>query len=110
MSDNSDPNTSTTVIVGVVGAIVVFALIVALQALYYHVEETRIQAQTANEAPDAIVRLRAEQSEVVQVAVAVRAAFGRAEGPALRRRRGSRGAEGQGESGEGVESKHRESA
>jgi hypothetical protein len=60
---NDDPHTSGTVVVGVVGAILVFAVIVALQALFYNVESAETVSKVYDVGPDQLNLLRADQLE-----------------------------------------------
>ena len=62
---NADPDTSATIVVGVVGAIVVFAIIVALQALFYNVEASETVSKVYSVAPEQYSRLRADQLETL---------------------------------------------
>jgi FlaG/FlaF family flagellin (archaellin) len=58
-----DPSTSATVVVGIVGAILVFAIIVGLQALFYNLEtDTVAQIQQAA-GPGELDRERTAQVE-----------------------------------------------
>jgi hypothetical protein len=60
---SGDPHTSGTILVGITGAILVFVLIVALQALFYHVQENAVRQKTYPEAPAELSRVQAEQLE-----------------------------------------------
>lgn len=60
----ADPNTPSVVLVGVVGAIMVFVVIVALQALFYNTETQTIGRINEGD-PQLLGRLRAEQLEAV---------------------------------------------
>jgi hypothetical protein len=62
---SSDPDTSATIVVGVVGAIVVFAIIVALQALFYRTETRETVSKVYSVVPEQYSRLRAEQLETL---------------------------------------------
>lgn len=66
MKAEGDPNTPMTVVVGVVGTIVVFVIIVLLSALYHTVENRWVEKRVVNQAPEALVQLRAKQSEELQ--------------------------------------------
>lgn len=63
MSHNGDPNTTWTVIVLFIGAIMVFAVIVGLQALFYTIERGEYERKVVALAPEQLSRLRAEQQE-----------------------------------------------
>jgi hypothetical protein len=60
-----DPQTSSTLVVAVVGAILVFVIIVALQAFFYHSEETERAKKVYAVAPEELARLRATQQEQI---------------------------------------------
>lgn len=62
---NGDPNASMTLLVGIVGTIIVFAIIVGLQALYNRVEETENYNKIYSQAPEELSRVRAEQQELL---------------------------------------------
>jgi hypothetical protein len=59
-----DPGTPATVLVGIVGAILVFVVIVGLQALFYNAE-TQTVSQVDQGNPRQLSRLRAEQLEAI---------------------------------------------
>jgi hypothetical protein len=59
-----DPNTPATVLVGAVGAILVFVLIVAAQALFYNAQNETV-SRINREDPRQLSRLRAEQIEAL---------------------------------------------
>lgn len=59
-----DPNTSVTILVFIVSAILVFVAIVALQALFYTVQDQTI-SQINRGDPRRLTRLRAEQQETL---------------------------------------------
>ncbi len=62
MKEGGDPNTPMTVVVGLVGAILVFVAIVFLQALFHRAEEAEL-ARKVTGAPAAEAEgLRAEQT------------------------------------------------
>lgn len=61
-----DPKASATVLVGIVGTILVFAIIVALQALYYHVEETEAYRKGSGQFSNTQTQLRAQQEADLQ--------------------------------------------
>ena len=63
MSSNGDPNTSTTILVGIVGAILVFVTIVGLEALFYNAEQAENVAKVYQRDPEELTRLRADQIE-----------------------------------------------
>ena len=60
---NGDPRTSTTVLVGIVGAIIVFLMIVGLQTLFYRAEQAETVSKVYQTDPQALTRLRADQFE-----------------------------------------------
>ena len=63
MTAQDDPQTSGTIITAIVGAVLIFALIVALQAMFYIVEENERYNKVYTQAPEDLTRLRAEQQE-----------------------------------------------
>jgi hypothetical protein len=58
-----DPQTSTTLVAAMVGAILVFAAIVALQAFFYRSEETERTTKVYGVVPEELAKLRATQEE-----------------------------------------------
>ncbi len=60
MSNQRDPNTPAVLLVGVVGSIVIFALVVALIAVYQNVEQQQLQDKVYNVAPQEISQLNAK--------------------------------------------------
>jgi hypothetical protein len=63
MRRNDDPDASATIAFGIVGAILVFVMIVALQALFYRMQNEEYKAKVITEAPEQLSRLVAEQRE-----------------------------------------------
>jgi len=59
-----DPHTPTIVLVGIVGAILLFVIIVALQALFYNAETQTVSRINQGD-PRQLSRLRAEQLEAI---------------------------------------------
>jgi hypothetical protein len=60
---SEDPSAGTTVVVGIVGAIVFFVIIVALQTLFYKVEQSQTVSKVYETDPQELSRLRADQLE-----------------------------------------------
>lgn len=60
---DSDPNTPRTVLVGFVGTVLLFAIIVTLQTLFYNVEKKEFQRKVVNEVPEELASLKARQIE-----------------------------------------------
>lgn len=60
-----DPNVATVAYVGLVGIILLFALIVALQAMYYNFEQAELTVKTQNPMPVVLSDLRAEQQQAL---------------------------------------------
>jgi len=58
-----DPDTAMIIAVGLVGALAVFLLIVALQALYYHVESAELLQKVYSQSPEELTLLRSKQEE-----------------------------------------------
>jgi hypothetical protein len=63
MAGNPDPSTSRTVLVGFVGTVLLFVIVVALQALYYTTERSEFEKKVLNEVPEELASLRAKQVE-----------------------------------------------
>lgn len=61
MSQTDDPSTPTIVVIGFIGAILTFAIIVALQALYYHANEREVAAKSAGYVPAQLTQQRSAQ-------------------------------------------------
>jgi hypothetical protein len=60
---NDDPNAAPTLAYGIVGAVLVFVMIVGLQALFYAEQKKETDRKVVARAPEALVRLTAEQQE-----------------------------------------------
>ncbi len=63
MRRNDDPDASATIAFGIVGAILVFVIIVALQALFYRTQNEEYKRKMIAQAPEELSRLVAEQRE-----------------------------------------------
>lgn len=63
MRRNDDPDASATVAFGIVGAILVFVMIVGLQALFYRTQNEELKRKVVAQAPEELSRLVAEQRE-----------------------------------------------
>jgi hypothetical protein len=63
MRKNDDPDASAAIVFGIVGAILVFVVIVALQAMFYRMQNEELKKKTTTEAPEELSRLIAEQQE-----------------------------------------------
>jgi hypothetical protein len=63
MRRNDDPDASATIAFGIVGAILVFVIIVALQALFYRTQNEEFKRKMIAQAPEELSRLVAEQRE-----------------------------------------------
>lgn len=63
MKRNDDPDAPGTIAFGIVGAILVFVVIVALQALFYRVQNSEIQRKVLAQQPEELSRLVAEQQQ-----------------------------------------------
>ncbi len=63
MMRNPDPSSSRTVLVGFIGTVLLFVIIVALQALFYTVERKEFERKVLNEVPEELASLRARQIE-----------------------------------------------
>jgi len=60
---DDDPRAPETLVAGVLGAILVFAIIVGLQAFFYTMQENERADKVIKAAPEELTRLRAEQTE-----------------------------------------------
>jgi len=60
---NDDPNVGKIALVGVIGAILLFVIIVAMQALFYNVEDAQRTSKLGVGDPNELGRLRAGQLE-----------------------------------------------
>ncbi|MEW6337969.1 MAG: hypothetical protein AB1625_11290 [Acidobacteriota bacterium] len=58
-----DPNTPATVVVGVLSAVLLFALVVMLQAVFYWAEKAENRRKVVAVAPEELAGLRAAQLE-----------------------------------------------
>jgi FlaG/FlaF family flagellin (archaellin) len=58
-----DPNVPASAVVGIIGAILLFAIIVALQALFYSFEEQELQRKVYGQPYEALQQLDADQVE-----------------------------------------------
>lgn len=65
MRHGDDPNSTLTVLVGVIGALVLFAVIALLQAFLYRSEKGESARKNAVQSPDELALLRAEQQEIL---------------------------------------------
>ncbi len=63
MARNDDPDTGRTIAWGIVGAVFVFVLIVALQAAFYAARETEVRSKTYTVVPEDLNRLVNEPTE-----------------------------------------------
>jgi hypothetical protein len=62
-SQNGDPKTSATLAAALVGAILIFVIIVALQAFFYRSEEAERAAKVYAVVPEELAKLKAGQQE-----------------------------------------------
>ncbi len=60
---DSDIDTSMTVVIGIVGTILVFVIVIALQAMYHSAEEAENVEKVIQVAPEELGRVRAGQLE-----------------------------------------------
>ncbi len=65
MRETGEPNTPLTALVGVVFAIVLFALVVSLQALFYRQEADENERKAVSSPPEELARARTEQLETL---------------------------------------------
>ena len=65
MRETGEPNTPLTALIGVVFAIVLFALVVFLQAFFYRAEEGENARKVVAVAPEELSQLRAQQVETL---------------------------------------------
>ncbi|MCP4898023.1 MAG: hypothetical protein GY906_13705 [bacterium] len=62
---NDDPNVPASAFVGLVGAIVLFVIIVALQGLFYSMERTEFERKATDGPFEDLARLDADQLETL---------------------------------------------
>ena len=60
-----DPDVPASAIVGIIGAILLFAIIVALQALFYSMEEEELARKVYDQPYEALQELDADQLETL---------------------------------------------
>ena len=65
MRERGEPNTQVTVLVGIVGAVLLFVLVVLLQAFFYHAERDEVARKVVAVAPEELSALRAQQLETL---------------------------------------------
>ena len=65
MARNDDPDAGRTVAWGIVGAVFVFVLIVALQAVFYMSHEAEVRSKTYTIVPEELNRLVNQQTEEI---------------------------------------------
>jgi len=58
---SGDPNPQTTVLIGIITAIMLFVVVVLLQALFYRVERGETRRKVEAVVPEELTRLRAAQ-------------------------------------------------
>ena len=58
-----DPDAAMTVAIGVLGALMIFLLIVGLQILYYHTQDQELATLVYSREPEELSLLRAKQEE-----------------------------------------------
>jgi hypothetical protein len=63
MSSQSDPDVPRTLYIAVVSVILVFVIVVGLQAWFYNIEEAEVLRKQSGQAAPELLRLRAEQLE-----------------------------------------------
>jgi hypothetical protein len=62
----SEPDTSLTAVVGIASAIVLFVVVVFLQAFFYHQEQDENARKVVAVAPEELSELRAQQQELLR--------------------------------------------
>jgi hypothetical protein len=60
-----DPNVPLSAVLGIVGALILFVIIVLLQALFYQMESAELERKVAGQPDRELARLRAEQQELL---------------------------------------------
>lgn len=58
-----DPNVTLSAVIGIIGAIVLFVVIVGLQALFFEMEEREYEDKVVSRPYEALAQLDAEQME-----------------------------------------------
>jgi len=64
-TEQDRPDTVRIAIIGIVGAVMLFVIIVLIQALFYRVERAEVGRKEAQAVPDTAVRVRAEQQALL---------------------------------------------
>ena len=65
MRNPTDPDAAATALVGIVGAVLLFVVIVLLQAYFYGAEREETNRKLVTPASEELVRTRAEQQELL---------------------------------------------
>lgn len=65
MRETGEPNTTLTAVIGIVFALVLFALVVFLQAFFYRQEADENTRKVVAVAPEELARLKAQQLETL---------------------------------------------
>lgn len=65
MREGGEPNAPLTALIGIVSAIVLFVVVVLLQALFYRAEQVENVRKVVAVAPQELSQLRAEQLELL---------------------------------------------
>ena len=76
MSANGEPKTLWIAVAGIVGAVVVFALIVLLVTLFYNLQDAEVREKVYSQVPQELSRLRSRQLEQLAGPEWVYATFG----------------------------------
>ena len=63
MTEDREPNAPLTVVAGIVGAVLLFVLVVTLQAVFYRAERAEVVRKGAE--PDELAQVRAAQQELL---------------------------------------------
>ncbi len=66
MSDEREPNAPLTVVAGIVGAVLLFVLVVVLQAVFYRAEQAEVERKGAGAPNDELAQVRAQQQELLE--------------------------------------------
>jgi uncharacterized membrane protein len=60
-----DPNVPRSAVAGLIGAVLLFVIIVFLQALFFRMERAEVVRKVDSQQNDALARLRADQQELL---------------------------------------------
>lgn len=65
MKRYDDPSFSGSVVAGILGAVLLFVIIVVLQTMFYSMEQSELERKVYSRPSDELARLNAEQLEII---------------------------------------------